>query len=215
MKGLGIVDKNCPNCGETKPENQFYTKQSKCKICCNAKSREYAAANKKQIADRKKIYARDNKERILAYLADNKERISTRNSVWHKANSEKVKAYGIANRAKRSAYYISYAEANKEKCRSAERKWAKQNPGKRNANTARRQSKKLQATPLWGNEFFIEEAYSLSSLRTKILGFKWNVDHSVPLRSKIVCGLHVDQNLQVIPAVLNHSKGNRHWENMP
>lgn len=72
-----------------------------------------------------------------------------------------------------------------------------------------------EAMPVWANEFFMNEAYDLARLRTKITGYKWVVDHIVPLRSKLVCGLHAHTNLQVIPAVQNAKKGNRWWPDMP
>lgn len=71
------------------------------------------------------------------------------------------------------------------------------------------------AMPKWANSFFIEEAYLLATLRSRLTGFKWEVDHEVPLVHPLVCGLHTEQNLRVIPAVENRRKGNRSWPNMP
>ena len=93
------------------------------------------------------------------------------------------------------------------------KKWAEENKEKQHLHiynkTARRRATRLNATPAWANSFFIREAYHLAKLRTQATGFKWEVDHIYPLQSKVVCGLHVENNLQVIPATLNRSKGNK------
>ena len=56
----------------------------------------------------------------------------------------------------------------------------------------------------------IEEAYSLAQLRTQMFGFPWHVDHIIPLQGKKVSGLHVPSNIQVIPALENVKKSNKH-----
>lgn len=93
------------------------------------------------------------------------------------------------------------------------KKWAEENKEKHRLHiynkTARRRATRLNATPSWANHFFIKEAYHLAKLRTEATGFKWHVDHILPLNSPIVCGLHVEHNLQVIPAVVNRQKGNK------
>jgi hypothetical protein len=92
----------------------------------------------------------------------------------------------------------------------ARRKWKRANPGAVNASTAKRWAQKFHAMPAWANHFFMEEAYSLARLRSRVTGFEWHVDHEIPLRSKSACGLHTHDNLRVIPAIDNMRKGNRY-----
>jgi hypothetical protein len=197
--GIGEV-KTCSKCGETKPAGAFYPDRSKpdgrrsyCKDCGKASAASWAKANPHSA-----------RASSAAYRGSNPEKVKVGAAAWKKANPEKNKAS-----------YTAWDKANPEKRRALHRAWDKANPGKANARTRRRQAAKLQATPAWANNFFMQEAYTLAALRTRMLGFKWHVDHVVPLRSKIVCGLHCEANLRVIPAVINMSKGNRYWPDMP
>jgi hypothetical protein len=137
-------------------------------------------------------------------VSENREHSIAYNVKWRKEHAD-LRAAGRAR----------WAAANPEKHAAGKIKWKRTHVAAVNAAHSRRRATKIQATPAWANEFFIEEAYHLAQLRTKATGFEWHVDHIVPLRSKLVCGLHVETNLQVIPAVKNLKKGNRHWPDMP
>jgi len=72
--------------------------------------------------------------------------------------------------------------------------------------------KRLRSIP-WEEEltsFVTEEAHHLRGLRDTSTGFKWHVDHIIPLNGKLVSGLHIWNNLAVIPMVDNLRKGNHH-----
>jgi 5-methylcytosine-specific restriction endonuclease McrA len=58
--------------------------------------------------------------------------------------------------------------------------------------------------------FAYSEAHSLRILRDKLTGIKWHVDHIIPLKGKLVSGLHVWNNFAVIPKVENLRKGAKH-----
>lgn len=154
-----------------------------------------------QVAKRKAWYE-ENKENLIskskAYQIENREKTNAKNNAWRKANPEKP-----------SAYYQAYKEKHPGKTTEQRRAWKKQNPHSVAAATALRRAKKKNATPRWANLFFIQEAYHLARMRTTLFGFKWEVDHIIPLQSKEVCGLHVENNLRVIPASINRLKGNK------
>lgn len=148
------------------------------------------------------------RRRNREYKERNKERVREARSSYKKALwASRAEERREAREARRSSLPLRRKQARLA--------WKKANTPKLNANTAKRFAQKLKATPGWANAFFVEEAYSLALLRTKMLGYKWQVDHIVPLRSKIVCGLHCEQNLQVVSATYNMVKGNRFWPGMP
>lgn len=140
-------------------------------------------------------------------------------SFWRKQNPVKVKFQKQRYHAKHAeqikARVRAWTIANPEKRKANVSRWGKANVGSVNAKTARRRARKLNATPSWANSFFISEAYDLARLRSKSTGFVWMVDHIVPLQSPLVCGLHCEHNLQVIPARDNRVKSNLAWPNMP
>lgn len=82
----------------------------------------------------------------------------------------------------------------------------------------RRRAAKLNAHLPFDLELFdllILEAHHLAGLREESTGLPHDVDHIVPLVSGLVCGLHSEANIRVIPASINRSKGNRFWPGMP
>lgn len=110
-------------------------------------------------------------------------------SIWQSNNTEKVIATKAKHQKKKALYYAEKRET--------------------------RRSMIKRATPAWANSFFMQEALRLARLRTKMFGFKWSVDHIVPIQSQIVCGLHVQNNLQVIPLRDNILKRSHMWPDMP
>ncbi len=132
------------------------------------------------------------------YRRDNKERVSRIKQEWALRNKPRADAI------KRASFLRTKPQAL---ARTAA--WKRAHPESRDAENLSRRLAHTNAMPDWANQFFIEEAYRLARLRTKMFGFKWHVDHIIPLRSPLVCGLHTHQNLQVIPAAVNYQKGNR------
>lgn len=151
----------------------------------------------------------------LEHLAQEKER----NKKWNENNRDRKKELDKKryeeNTEREKERVREYRRNNLEKAKAATRRWTENNMAKVLQLNAASRARQIGATPAWANKFFMEEAYDLAKRRSTMFRFKWHVDHIVPLKSKIVCGLHVENNLRVIPGVQNISKNNRYWPDMP
>lgn len=173
-----------------------------CKPCNVAKVSGYWATRKSVKSAYDAQYREKNKEHLekikLAYYAVNRDAIKEKTKKWCQENKERAREY-------KRLHFQENRAAHYEKMRE----WKKQNPGKVNAETAKRRARKHSATPRWANPGKIKDIYA-EARRARS-----HVDHIVPLRSTLVCGLHCEANLQVLPPSENHKKSNRHWPDMP
>lgn len=134
------------------------------------------------------------KSRKDLWRLKNKDKDLQSKFLWKLNNKEKV-----LNSSK------LYYKNNTTKCSELISKWKKQNKNKVNLYTSLRRSRIKFATPnclTELDELFLVEIYDLARLRNM------EVDHIIPLKHKLVCGLHVPENLQLLTKSENSSKGN-------
>lgn len=89
--------------------------------------------------------------------------------------------------------------------------WVEKNRWRSNAIKAKYRSARIQRTPKWLTDIDFERIqtqYKLAEILTKLHNEPWHVDHIIPLQGKLVSGLHVPSNLQVILGSENCSKQN-------
>ena len=216
--------KRCPKCANDKDVALFgkcTSNKDGLQVYCKQCRREQASLSKEKLAE----YRRK-------YYADNKEEIKNSNKKYYEQNREKIleyqKQYAANNEEKLTRYMREYYEKNKEQVASQQhqyylsnkdsirkrmRTYQQENNEAILARSAERRANKLQATPSWADKQSILGMYVLADLFSKT-GVKMHVDHIIPLKSDKVCGLHCEDNLQLLPASDNIAKGNRHWPDM-
>lgn len=113
----------------------------------------------------------------------------------------------------------SRSSGHQHKCKvchyAANRDWRLLNRGKCNSHNASYKSSKRQSTPNWADVDQIRKTYELAKWVSTLYNKPFEVDHIVPLRGKAVCGLHVENNLQILPMNDNRSKSNKLIEEHP
>ena len=170
----------CNTCRTEKPTADFYQSyKTQCRACLKAKA----------------LKTRDEKRR---YLAE-----------WRRRNPGAHAAWYQKNKTRKRDYWKKWREANKEHCRAEYRRWAKANPDRINALIAKRTAARIKATPSWANHDAIRAIYREALRLTRETGVRHEVDHVVPLRSSVVCGLHVEANLQILTSAANKAKSNQ------
>ena len=133
---------------------------------------------------------------------------------WQKANPEKMKEAkkryyssekGKAQKAKEDAMYTSSGGRAKAEARRASKPLSEARKEYRLQYQLMRRSSERNLNEL--DSLVLLEAVKLAKLRTTILGINWHVDHIVPVSKG---GTSSASNLQVVPALWNRQKGNKH-----
>ena len=114
------------------------------------------------------------------------------------------------NNKTRKLFIKKYIASGKRK--EVCRKYDQSTKGKKcnNYHVALRHARKLQAIPKWVGKKELEQIKFIYKSRKK----GYHVDHIIPLKGINVCGLHVENNLRIIKAKYNMSKGNKLIESL-
>lgn len=185
------IEKICSKCHKLK-SFEFFEKQKAGKFGYRAACRQC------RYDDRKKYEVSAQYSR--AYYHANK----------HK-NKDKQHARDVARKDQKRQYY----NKNRDKVIARALLHAKENKALFAHRAMWRHTQKLQATPSWVDIDLIKSIYLDAKIMSENEGIKYHVDHVIPLKSELVCGLHVHTNLSIITAAHNIAKGNRHWPDMP
>lgn len=116
---------------------------------------------------------------------------------------------------KEQCLLYSKSSAGKATRSDYNKKWSKINAHKKNASCRARQAQKLMAVPKWTSLLELKKFYKLAKELESKTGIRHEVDHIVPLVSDLICGLHCESNLRVIPWIENRIKGNLVWPDCP
>jgi hypothetical protein len=74
---------------------------------------------------------------------------------------------------------------------------------------AKRRASEICRTPSWADLKAIRAIYAQAQALTRATGIPHHVDHEIPLQGKLVSGLHVHNNLQILTGSENSKKHNR------
>lgn len=203
-----------PQCAQLNPQslNAFHKLtaskdgvRNTCKKCVKRNNHVFYINNSYSVIERVKIWQRSNPERVKIHrkidYEKNKPRKQISNTKWGIANPDKVKLIKQ-----------NWEKNNPGKVKAKTHRWNVNNRATKNFYCAGRRAAKLQRTPRWLTKDQLTEIRSFYKLAKEL---QWlsetplHVDHIVPLQGDNVSGLHVPWNLQVLPASINCSKGNR------
>jgi hypothetical protein len=76
------------------------------------------------------------------------------------------------------------------------------------AYVVERRKNRDKSMPQWADKKAIQSIYIRARQLTKETGIKYEVDHIIPSNHPLVCGLHVESNLQIITESENIKKSN-------
>ena len=187
-------------------------------FCIRARSRARYENNKEHALKYAREYAAANREKKKAYNAAyrvrNNDHLRARNAEWRKANPEKVKAnisaWKKANPERSKFLHARSVAENKEKVRARQLRWVRANPEAVRATRHTRRAR-IKNSPGVLSKGLAAKLFKLQRGKCACcglaLGDNYHLDHIVPLA---LGGTNTDDNIQLLRAQCNLSKGAKH-----
>ena len=178
-----MMTRVCPCCKVEKPVTEFYkSTKDTCGVAsrCKVCDREYHSSDRRK-QQKKRAHVAWYAKNGAKYLEGKRTATKIKRL---KALEEKVKVLGALDNSRKVA-------------------WRK--------GRAQRSLYKAQAQPIWVDEAHhhrIAAIYAATQQLQELTGAIYHVDHIVPLKADMVCGLHVWWNLQPMPEKMNILKNN-------
>lgn len=181
--------KECSRCHlERSADNYYSSNPWTCIDCIKARAKEQYLNKKEECLAYAKQWAIDNPERSREIKKG-----------WRDRNNQTVKDYAKYRR-----------EVFPEAIAKAQAKYKAENAEVYTAASAKRRAAVLKALPAWADLEVIDLFYEFAKLLSEATSEVYEVDHVIPLQGEFVSGLHVENNLRVIPRHDNREKSNKH-----
>ena len=227
--------KYCKRCGFETERN----KQGACKVCAAVSSRRHRekaratgvqkevfcskcnAVTKRRLdgfcmeCDRKKAKARrdaglkdERRNRYSKMTPEQKAKADVRRKRWDERHPEKAQKMKDAAKEAKLIRSRQWAKDNPEKQKARTARYHKENPQKASERSRLRRGAMKNRMVAWADQEAIRKIYQ-DAVAYREAGIDCEVDHIYPLQGDWVSGLHCEANLQIISAHSNRSKQNR------
>lgn len=144
--------------------------------------REYYKKTKEESARRKRDWIAKNKERYAEWRRENDKPSPEYQALWQKRNRAHLNEMARAN----------YHSDHKKKIENV-------------LKAARRRAARCS----WADDEKIKAMYAEARRMTIKTGVRYEVDHIIPIKHELVCGLHNEFNLQILTGSENARKKNK------
>ena len=178
-----------------------------CIECLKINRAKFKAENREKVLGFTRSWVEKSRAHIEEYRAANKDKKAENYQKRRAADPEKFREIARQYRAKNkevcSERVRKAVEKRSDYYKAKGKEWRDNNPDVTTAATQRYRAAKDHRTVSWANHDVIRDIFRLA----KQSGL--TVDHIVPLRGELVCGLHVENNLQLLTLAENVRKGNK------
>lgn len=205
------ASQKCKECGQEFPlMDGFYFNRvvgmyhSTCKGCRRKQAKARREANPDYQREYMSKYRVENAEKLKATQKESNDKRKDAKREYMKARYAQKRGELLAKERER------YAK-RKDSIKAAQRAYRATPNGKRAdlRSSTKRFTRLRCAKPAWVDEEALIAVYEDARKLSLETGIQHHVDHIVPIRGKMVCGLHVPWNLQILTAEDNMRKGNR------